>query len=198
VQVLHDLGLANAQAGLVGLGLANPRTVHQAGWALALGAHEVSLLALTNAYRTLANGGIHSAVQWTTLTPFKVNPSANLKAMAGANQVASAHGASVQVTAAQRRISPPNAALVANILADPAPRGRAFGEHNALNTSFPSFAKTGTSNGTRDNWALGSTARHTVGVWIGNFEGDAMQDVLGPAGAAIAWRTVMENLHRHP
>ena len=172
VLVLERLGLEQGQQGLLTFGLASLKTVSQTGLALALGSHEVALADLTNAYRTLANGGMHGALKWTT----KVGDQA----------------------VSTRIISETSAKTVNSILTDVAPRNRAFGEFNALNTSFTSMSKTGTSNGAHDNWALGGTARHTVGVWIGNFEHDAMRDIYGPAGAGLAWRVIMENLHRLP
>ena len=174
VQVLQNLGIEPFAQTLLTLKLAQAQTVHQAGLALALGAHEVSLLNLTNAYRSLANGGVSGPVRW--VLPGPSDP---------------------KLTTA-RVFTAQTAALVTHILADPGPRNRAFGEANPLNTAFASSAKTGTSNGARDNWALGYTGRHTVGVWIGNADGQAMRDVLGPNGAAIAWRSIVENLHRLP
>ncbi|HET9403909.1 MAG TPA: penicillin-binding protein 1C, partial [Burkholderiales bacterium] len=52
-----------------------------------------------------------------------------------------------------------------------------------------------TSKDMRDNWAVGYTARYTVGVWVGNFSGEAMHDVSGVTGAAPVWREVMDFLH---
>ena len=52
--------------------------------------------------------------------------------------------------------------------------------------------KTGTSKDMRDNWCVGFTQRYTVGVWVGNFSGDAMHDVSGVTGAAPVWREVMD------
>ncbi len=174
VQVLQTLGIESFAQTLLTLNLAKAPTVLQAGLALALGAHEVSLLNLTNAYRSVAIGGVHSPVRWALPNP------------------------QLPVAPPRQVFNAESAALVTSILADPGPRNRAFGEANALNTAFTSSAKTGTSNGARDNWALGYTARHTVGVWIGNADGQPMRDVLGPNGAALAWRSIMENLHRLP
>jgi penicillin-binding protein 1C len=39
---------------------------------------------------------------------------------------------------------------------------------------------------------VGFTHRYTVGVWVGNFSGDAMHDVSGVTGAAPVWRDVMD------
>jgi penicillin-binding protein 1C len=47
----------------------------------------------------------------------------------------------------------------------------------------------------RDNWCIGFSDRYTVGVWVGNFSGDPMQDVTGVSGAAPMWKKIMDFLH---
>jgi penicillin-binding protein 1C len=44
--------------------------------------------------------------------------------------------------------------------------------------------KTGTSFGLRDGWAIGTTSRHTVGVWVGNASGVGRPGLTGSAMAA--------------
>jgi penicillin-binding protein 1C len=44
--------------------------------------------------------------------------------------------------------------------------------------------KTGTSWGLRDGWAVGTTARYTVGVWVGNASGEGRPGLTGSAMAA--------------
>ncbi|MEO8849099.1 MAG: penicillin-binding protein 1C [Casimicrobiaceae bacterium] len=139
------------------------------GAALALGSGEVSLLALTNAYRALANGGVHSPVRFAPDAPPQ---------------------------AARRVIGAGAAFIVTDILADRAARATAFGLDNALATRVWSAAKTGTSKDMRDNWCVGYTDRYTVGVWVGNFNGEPMHDVSGVSGAAPVWRDVIHFLHR--
>ena len=39
--------------------------------------------------------------------------------------------------------------------------------------------KTGTSYGRRDAWSIGYNKKYTVGVWIGNFSGQGVQDLSG-------------------
>ena len=139
------------------------------GYSLALGSAEVSLLELSNAYRTLANGGVAGAI---TLRP----------------------GVAQSPT---RRVMDPGAAfIVGDILADRAARSITFGLKNELATTFWAAVKTGTSKDMRDNWCLGYTGRYTVGVWVGNFDGQPMWDVSGVSGAAPVWRDVMDYLHR--
>ena len=136
------------------------------GYSLALGSPEVPLLHLTNAFRTLANGGRMSA-----------------PALAGAQPVPRA------------ALDPRAAFIVGDILADGNARARTFGTDSVLATRFWSAVKTGTSKDMRDNWAVGWSERYTVGVWVGNARGAAMHDVSGTSGAAPIWAAVMGFLH---
>jgi penicillin-binding protein 1C len=137
------------------------------GFSLALGSADVTLLAQANAYRTLANGGRFGPVR---LVPGDAPDPG-------------------------RQVLDPRAAfIVTDILADRASRARAFGLASVLGTRQWSAAKTGTSKDMRDNWCIGFSSRHTVAVWVGNFEGDPMHDVSGVSGAAPAWLTIMNAL----
>ena len=140
------------------------------GPSLALGSADVSLLALTNAYRSLANGG--------TWTPALLTPVRQRFAGRRVMQAAASH-------------------VVTDILADRAARAATFGLASALETPFWTAVKTGTSKDMRDNWAVGFSSRYTVGVWVGNAGGSPMHDVSGVSGAAPIWRDVMLSLHRH-
>ncbi len=44
--------------------------------------------------------------------------------------------------------------------------------------------KTGTSFGFRDGWAIGTTPRHVVGVWVGNADGEGRPGLTGVGAAA--------------
>ena len=141
------------------------------GFSLALGSADVTLWNLTNAYRTLANGGVWSAVSLTRTPGGK--PVAPHRAMSAAASY-----------------------VIVDILSDRAARAPAFGLDNPLDTPFWSAVKTGTSKDMRDNWAIGFSSRYTVGVWVGNASGSPMHDVSGVSGAAPVWRDVMTHLHR--
>jgi len=138
------------------------------GLALALGSADVTLLDLSNAYRMLAQQGLHSPVRWRSGTA------------AGTPQ----------------RVLPAAVAwLVADMLADPAARAITFGLDSPLVTRGWAAVKTGTSKDLRDNWCIGFTSRYTVGVWVGNASGAPMHGVSGVSGAAPVWREVVAQLH---
>lgn len=148
------------------LGLQIDHTAGYHGHALVLGSADVTLLALANAYRTLANGGLASPARW--------QPGA---------------------TAAPRRVMDARAAwLVTDILADNNARALTFGLDSPLVTRGFAAAKTGTSKDMRDNWCVGFTARHTVAVWVGNAAGEPMHHVSGTTGAAPVWRQLVQQL----
>jgi penicillin-binding protein 1C len=137
------------------------------GYSLALGSADVSLLEQTNAYRMLANGG--------ELGEVRIMPDDEVRT---------------------RRVMSTGAAfIVADVLSDRGSRAPTFGLDNALATRHWSAVKTGTSKGMRDNWCIGWSPGYTVGVWVGNFEGDPMHDVSGVTGAAPAWLAIMNRLH---
>ena len=56
--------------------------------------------------------------------------------------------------------------------------------------------KTGTSYGHRDGWAIGSTARYTVGVWTGNATGEGRPELTGVGTAAPILFDVINRLER--
>jgi len=170
VRTLTLVGYESFYRQLKALGLATlTREPDHYGYSLALGGAEVTLVQLTNAYRALANGGLFSPV----------------RTMSGGSNDA------VPVQA----IAPGAAYIVGDILSDAGARALTFGLASPLATRYPASVKTGTSKDMRDNWAIGFTARYTVGVWVGNFSGEAMHDVSGVSGAAPVWREVMDFLH---
>ncbi len=145
---LHQLGFysLNKTADFYGLGLA-------------LGNGEVKLLELTNAYATLARGGISKPILLAQ------NPTVKLPGNIF------------------RVLDEKIAYLVTHMLADNQARSPAFGLNSPLAMPFEMAAKTGTSKDYKDNWALGYTLRWTIGVWVGNFDASSMQKVSGITGA---------------
>jgi penicillin-binding protein 1C len=85
-----------------------------------------------------------------------------------------------------------------NVLASPEYRRFTFGMDSLLTLPFPAAVKTGTSKDMRDNWCIGWTPQYTIGVWVGNFNGEPMWNVSGMSGAAPIWRSLMLALHPNP
>ncbi|MEO9966241.1 MAG: penicillin-binding protein 1C [Reichenbachiella sp.] len=52
-------------------------------------------------------------------------------------------------------------------------------------TNLPKIAwKTGTSYGRRDAWSIGFNKKYTIGIWVGNFSGQGVQELAGADVAA--------------
>ncbi len=139
------------------------------GLGLTLGNAPVRLLDLTNAYATLAEGGIHRAPTLSLDSTFDVQRS---------------------------MFDVRSAFLISEILADPVARAPSFGRRGPLELPFRCAAKTGTSSDFRDNWCLGFTGKFTVGVWAGNFDNSPMKGLSGVAGAGPIFHRTMLRLHR--
>ncbi|WP_420905489.1 penicillin-binding protein 1C [Candidatus Magnetaquiglobus chichijimensis] len=164
VRVLMVTGLAPFAARLRQFGYYVREEGSFHGHALALGSVEVTLWQQVNAYATLANGGL--------FVPLVLESDR-------------------QPPAPRRITSAESAFILADILSDPLARTPTFGLGNPLATPFWSAVKTGTSKRMRDNWCIGFTPRFTVGVWVGNFDGQPMREVSGISGAAEVWLEVM-------
>jgi penicillin-binding protein 1C len=136
------------------------------GLGLTLGNGEVSLLELVRAYAALARGGLFRRERIFLGEP------------EGPHRQA-------------RVFSPQVAFLITDILSDSDARIPSFGYLSPLNLPFPAAAKTGTSKDYRDNWTVGYTPRHTVGVWVGNFDGRPMQGVSGVTGCGPLFHDIM-------
>ncbi len=140
------------------------------GDGLALGNGEVTLRELVEAYVALARGGAH--------VPLSLD------------------GAPGAVT---RVLSFETASIVADILADPDARALEFSRGGVLRLPVETAVKTGTSSGHRDAWAVGFDHAHTVGIWLGNLDGTAMDGVTGARGPALALREIFAHLsHGRP
>jgi len=101
------------------------------------------------------------------------------------------------ITSRMREIGPGAAWLTMNALLEV---NRPDQENNWKN--FPGSQrvawKTGTSFGQRDGWAVGSTARYTVGVWVGNASGEGRPDLTGVGSAAPLMFAVFNRLGPSP
>ncbi|HYB01799.1 MAG TPA: transglycosylase domain-containing protein [Ktedonobacteraceae bacterium] len=164
-----------ARFGLTEIASRSPSSL---GPSLALGTAEVSLLHLTSAYATFANRGV------------RVPPTSVLEITDNVGHPLYTYNAAHPQGV--RAIREDAAFLMSSILADKASRYHEFGPGNPLELDRPAAAKTGTTNSFRDNWTVGYTPYLTVGVWAGNSDNSAMNDVIGITGAGPIWHDVME------
>ncbi len=124
---------------------------YEYGLPLVLGAGEVSLRSLANAYATLARGG-------------EYKPVIDIK--------------DAEAVDGQSFLSPAACYIISNILSDlQRPELNNAWEFTA---DLPTIAwKTGTSYGRKDAWAIGYTPQYTVGVWSGNFSSESSPYIVG-------------------
>jgi penicillin-binding protein 1C len=100
-----------------------------------------------------------------------------------------------------RLVSTRSAFWITDVLSDPAAREYIFGRGGSLEFPFAVAAKTGTSEGYHDNWAIGYTREVTVGVWVGNFDRSPLTNSSGVTGAGPIFHAVMLEAERrfgHP
>lgn len=145
------------------------------GVGLTLGNGEVTLLELTRAYSALARGGVYledrSILKFIDTGEKEVAPERSKKP--------------------RRIFSTQVAYLLTDILSDKDARVPAFGYLSPLNLPFPCAVKTGTSADFRDNWTIGYTPTHTVGVWVGNFDATSMFNISGVTGCGPLFKDTM-------
>ena len=61
-------------------------------------------------------------------------------------------------------------------------------------SSIPMAWKTGTSYGHRDAWAVGVTPQYTIGVWVGNSDGEGRPEIIGSSAAGSVLFTTLHSL----
>jgi penicillin-binding protein 1C len=152
VRLLNDVGPASFLDLLHRGGLASlDKPAAHYGLSLILGGGETTLLSLTNLYAALADDG-------------RFRPPVFL--------------AKAPAVRAERLFSPEASALTADILTRLERPDLPTSWERAL--AVPQVAwKTGTSFGHRDAWAVGFSADHVIGVWVGNMDGRAIAGISG-------------------
>lgn len=135
------------------------------GYGLALGNAEVRLDEVAAMYSALARGG-------NFIKPVKL--------------------AGKEREEARRLFSYESCYFVADVLSDSRAREFAFGRNSVLDFPYTVAAKTGTSEGYRDNWAFGYDRDITVGVWVGNFDRRPLKYSSGVSGAGPIFHEIME------
>ncbi|MCB0379428.1 MAG: penicillin-binding protein 1C [Bdellovibrionales bacterium] len=171
IKMVTMLGLQETYDAIANLKISDLQSRDHYGASIALGAVEVRLHELANIYRSLSQQGLLTPLQWAEGVATPMQP----------HQI----------------MSPQVAFIMESILSDPNARRIGFGWNSALETSFWTAAKTGTSKALRDNWCVGISQLYTVAVWAGNFSSESMQGVSGVSGAGPSWFEIMQYLHRN-
>jgi penicillin-binding protein 1A len=172
VKVSERAGRDKVVAAARRLGVAIDRSRHPS---IALGTAEVSLVELTTAYATLANGG---AGIWS----YAVDEVRDGDATVLYRRQGSGPGRVI----APRQIAQLNDMLGAAI---------SEGTGKAARLDRPAGGKTGTSQQFRDAWFVGYTAQLAAGVWVGNDDASPMRKVTGGGLPARIWRDFMVAAH---
>lgn len=197
VKVLDQVGVGDAlrtahRMGINGLN----RGLGYYGLNLVLGGGEVTLLDHTYAYSVLGNGGSmlgEPVIANDAATGFRtLNPVAVLQVRDSSGNLLKKY----EKPEAIRVVGADVAFLMADIMSDDVARAPAFGANTVLTLPDRKVAaKTGTTNGFKDNWTMGFTPQYTVGVWVGNTDNESMVNVTGLSGAAPIWNALMQRLH---
>ncbi|MDJ0691985.1 MAG: penicillin-binding protein 1A [Xenococcaceae cyanobacterium MO_188.B32] len=140
----------------------------QPTYSLALGAWEVNLLELTNAYATLANQGTYQPGY-------------------GITRIRDRQGQIIYEAnfEPQQALAPETAAMMTWMLRGVVTSGTGI----PAQIGRPAAGKTGTTDEARDLWYVGYIPQVTAGVWVGN---DDNQPTKGTSGvAAQLWRQFM-------
>lgn len=175
IKTLYLTGLKESLRTAKDLGIKSLTNTNQYGLTLVLGGGEVSLLDLTSAYSTFANGGVR-------------NPYAGiLKVEDESGKILEEFQLKSSVVLTE------NIALtISDILADEPARQPAFGVHSFLYIAGRDVAvKTGTTNDYRDAWILGYTPSLAVGAWAGNNDNSPMEKKVAGFIVAPMWHEFM-------
>jgi membrane peptidoglycan carboxypeptidase len=205
VKAAAFVGADNLLRNVQRMGLTHIKDTH-ASWAL--GTNNASVLEMTGAYQTFANGGTRIPPQgildiWDNYgrSLYHYDPT---------------HPPKVLV------FSPQVAYLMTSVLIDQPTRAHEFLQDYVLSFAdvdgscvylpecpYQVAAKTGTTDATvknaygqdvnvvQDNWAMGYTPNVSVGVWSGNANNAPLDNVIGVTGAAPIWHSVIATASGH-
>lgn len=178
VKMLAIVGVKDAIGFARSLGIQTLENVDSFGLALVLGGGEVKLLDHTNAYATIARGGVR-------------------KESVAILKIEDQGGAVLQEykpSEGTRVVEEKYVGMLEHAMSTNDYRAPVFGAKSPLaSADHPLAAKTGTTNEFRDGWTMGFTPTLAVGVWAGNNDNTAMK--AGSDGVLVAapiWRAYMD------
>ena len=149
------------------------------GLSLALGAGEVKIIEMAEAYSIFANLG----------EKIEINPILKIDNYLGEN----IYNKEIRSKEVASEI---DTFLINSALADNQARAPIFGSNSLLQIKGKTVAvKTGTTNSLKDNWCIGWTPAYLVAVWVGNNDSSPMSWVAsGISGATPIWNRTMKSL----
>jgi penicillin-binding protein 1B len=168
VRVTMDLGAGRVAEVAHAVGIEHPLTPVPS---LALGTSEVTLLEISSAFATLANGGI------------RMVPTGLVAGDPGGPPLA-------PLPASYRAVSAESAFMITHLLRGVMRRGTGAGSA-AWGLQEVAAGKTGTTDGLRDAWFVGYTPDLVVGVWVGVDDGTPL-GLTGSQAALPIWGPIMQ------
>jgi penicillin-binding protein 1A len=139
--------------------------------AMALGASDVTLLEMTQAYAAVANGGVEA------------RPWAISRITSGSGKVLYER----EPEAARVIVAPFVAAKMTELMKAAVETGTA----KAAQIGRPLAGKTGTTSSNKDGWFIGFTSELTTGVWMGRDDARAVPGLAGGRAPARAFAAYM-------
>ncbi|MFA9288598.1 MAG: penicillin-binding protein [Weeksellaceae bacterium] len=173
LQQSYDMGLTSLEP--------TQENIDNLGLSASLGGGETTLLELVSAYSVFANEGTKTEIQ-------------------GILEIKDHNGKSIykkKKPVEKEVLSPEISFLISHILSDNNARVATFGTGSYLQVPGKTVAvKTGTTDDKKDNWAVGYTNGITLGVWVGNNDGQVMNPAIasGATGASPIWHNFMVEL----
>lgn len=196
VVLLNRIGIDSAVEMAHRLGIATIVEDEYVGLGLTLGANEVRLVDHTYAFSVFANAGRQAGVP---VAQERRKPGYRELDPACILRVIDVKGTVIDEflgPAEKQVLSPQVAYQIDSVLSDNAARTPAFGPVNALVSSRPAAAKTGTTNENWDCWTIGYNPQLAVGVWVGNANRESMGSWYGAIAAAPIWNEIMEYAYK--
>ena len=167
VELLYNLGIDSYMKFLLDCGFDSLQgTREKTGLSLALGSNEITLLELVRAFSIFPNDGVLKEIQINQQTKNK----------------------------GKQVIKTDTARIICDFLSDKAAQSLGFGNAKVFNTEYPSIFKTGTANQYQDIIALAATKEYTVGVWLGNLNGETVIKKTGSSIPALIARNILDYL----
>jgi 1A family penicillin-binding protein len=179
VKLLFENGVENMIDLAQDLGISTWTDKSRFGLSLALGAGEVKIIEMAQAYSVFANLG----------NKVEINPILQIDNYLGEN----IYKKEIKL---EKIASEIDTFLINSALSDNQARAPIFGSNSLLQIKGKTVAvKPGTTNSLKDNWCIGWTPTYLVAVWVGNNDSSPMSWVAsGISGATPIWNRTMRSL----